>query len=63
MKASIKNVVPLAFLATVALAGTENTLNYANSYCGAGNHEEWLCAEFVARSLMAGGEFADCTTA
>ena len=49
-------------LATSVLAGTENTLSYANSHCAPGTHDEWLCAEFVARSLMAGGEFADCTT-
>ena len=51
-----------SLMAYSALAGTENTLSYANSHCAEGVHTEWLCAEFVARSLMAGGEFADCTT-
>ena len=39
------------------------TIDYANAHCAPGQNEEWLCAEFVARALMAGGEFADCTTA
>jgi hypothetical protein len=31
-------------------------VSYGNSYCG--KDSEWLCAEFVARALHAGGEFA-----
>lgn len=34
-------------------------LNYAHSHCG--TNSEWLCAEFVARSLHAGGEFPGVT--
>lgn len=32
-------------------------VSYANSYCA--KDSEWLCAEFVARALHAGGEFPD----
>lgn len=34
-------------------------VSWGNSNCGA--HSEWLCAEFVARALHAGGEFAGVT--
>ena len=35
------------------------SVKYANSYCA--SHSEWLCAEFVARSLNAGGLFSGVT--
>eukprot|EP01031_Cornospumella_fuschlensis_P028689 gene28690-34636_t len=34
-------------------------LSYANSHCN--TNSEWLCAEFVARALHAGGEFPGVT--
>lgn len=34
-------------------------VKYADSYCA--SHSEWLCAEFVARSLNAGGLFSGVT--
>ncbi|RYH29426.1 hypothetical protein EON65_08505 [archaeon] len=32
-----------------------SALSWANGHCD--SHSEWLCAEFVARALHAGGEF------
>lgn len=34
-------------------------VSWGNSYCA--SHSEWLCAEFVARALHAGGEFPGLT--
>jgi hypothetical protein len=34
-------------------------VSWANSHCG--TNSEWLCAEFVARALHAGGEFSGVT--
>lgn len=33
----------------------DSAVSYANSHCA--TNSEWLCAEFTARSLHAGGEF------
>ena len=56
-------LVSLYVTLTMGNANTDKTVSWANSNCAVGTHEEWLCAEYVARALMAGGEFADCTTA
>lgn len=57
-------VVVLIALVSNAYAGDFNAtvsydhnsaVSYANSHCG--TNGEWLCAEFVAHALHAGGEF------
>ena len=61
---SIFNIIIFAVFVALGLAQALNTttsydgnaaVNYSNSYCG--KNSEWLCAEFVARALHAGGEF------
>ncbi len=46
-------------LASNSTYNSANAISFANSYCA--KDEEWLCAEFVARTVHAGGEFSGCT--
>jgi hypothetical protein len=57
-------IIAIFVLFNVALASNStynsaSAISFANKYCA--KDDEWLCAEFVARSLQAGGEFSGCT--